>query len=120
MRLAKWVLLVPLTVALAMNGVDCGGMVKPEQAMQCCETMHCHPQHHRGNDSQDCCKTTLQMHDALGQPASEPGVSFSPVTLNVVRAFVDSGVLKLSIIMLRGHSHDPPICGFTVVLPLRI
>ena len=120
MRLAKWVVLVTLTVAMATYGVDCGGMVKPEQAMHCCQTMRCHADHHGSHDSQDCCKATLQVHAALGQPSSVQGICSSLVVFYVVETLADSHIFKFWVTATTRHSHDPPISCSTLVLALRI
>lgn len=118
LRPVSWILSLALTVALAMYGLDCLGMITPEQAMQCCNRMHCHSHHH--HPGQDCCKAPPQMHAALGPPSAVQGIFFSPVALDVVKAFSDTQVLECSVSVIAGNSHDPPLpCG-TSLLALRI
>ena len=118
-RSIKSVPSLAVTVALAMFGIDCLGMTRPEQAMQCCEKMHCHP-HHHSPSTQDCCKTALQMQTALGQPLSMEGMAFLPVTLGVRQLFTDSHISEPSLRTLAGHFHDPPLLCSAPVQPLRI
>jgi hypothetical protein len=121
MRPAKWVLSSTLTAALTAYGLDCVGMVTPEQAMQCCNTMRCHTHHRRSHHgSQDCCSTTPQMHAALGQPSSTQGITFSPVAPGVVQAFSDFQIVEFSSAVIVAHSHDPPASCYRPILSLRI
>lgn len=119
-RLEKFVLPLTLTIALAAYGMDCLGMTRPEQAMQCCSTMHCHLHGHRSHHSQDCCITTPQMHAALGQPSLVQGVLFLPVALGVLKSFNDSHFMDCSVSTISGHSHDPPRSRSTLTTPLRV
>lgn len=120
-RSAQWILVAALNVALAMDGFDCLGIATPEQAMQCCNRMHCHLQSHHSYPSQECCKTTPQItHSAIGQPSSVQEISFSPAVLGVVQAFTDAQVVQCTTIVISGHSHDPPLSCCTPIMPLRI
>jgi hypothetical protein len=120
MRPAKWLISLALTIALAAYGLDCMGMATPDQAMKCCEKMRCHSHHHRSQNTQDCCKTTPQMHAVFGQPSSTQAISYSPVALGVVQAFDDSKFSDSPTRIIVGHSHDPPRASSTPVLSLRI
>src|ERR1700745_757536 len=93
LRPAKCVLSSALIVALAAYGLDCAGMITPEQAMQCCNTMRCHSHHgrsHHGN--QDCSNPSPAIQADFGQPSSVQGIAFSAVALGVVQAFNDSQI----------------------------
>src|SRR6266446_5179227 len=84
MRLAKTILLAVLAVALAGYAFDCGAATTPEQAMQCCNSMHCTSSH--GHHGQDCCKTMPRTHAAFLQPSTERGVTHSPGAFAVMPA----------------------------------
>jgi len=118
MLAGRRVLFVALTVALATYALDCVSMSTPELAMRCCNSMHCHSQHH--HKGQDCCKTMPEMHAVLGQPSSVQGVSFSPVVLGLVPAFSEASGLEPSAGMIAEHSHAPPIFSPPAAPPLRI
>ena len=118
MGFARQVLLAVLTLSVAAYASDCGGMATPEQAMQCCNSMQC-PSHHH-HRGQECCKTMPAMHAALGQPSPAQGVSFSPVTFGVVRAFNESRSTEHSARIILEHSHAPPSSCAPATLPLRI
>lgn len=116
LRLAKWVLLATLTIALAAYGLDCLGMVTPEQEMQCCDTMQCHS---HGHHNQGCCSTTPQVHYSL-KPASIQRVPFSPVALGVVQGPSGCEIVQFPAVITSGHSHDPPSLRSIAASPLRI
>jgi hypothetical protein len=121
MWLAKRAYVSALIVALATFALDCAGMITPEQAMQCCNTMRCHSHHHRSHHgNQDCCNTTPQIHADFGQPSSVQGIAFSPVALGVVQAFNDSQIADFFASIVAEHSHDPPHSCSTPVISLRI
>ena len=118
MRLAQWVLSLTLAAALSVYGAHCVGMPKQEQAMQCCDTMRCHSHHHDNRHSQDCCKTSLHMDSALGQPPPTQGISHSLVAPGL-QMFDDSQIVEFFVGSIWVHSHDPPKC-LTPVASLRI
>jgi len=118
MLACRRVLFLALSVALAMYALDCVSMSTPEQAMQCCNSMHCHSHHH--HRAQDCCKTMPEMHAVLGQPSSAQGVSFSPVVLGLVQAVSEADGLEPSARIIAEHSHAPPIFSPPAAPPLRI
>ena len=118
MLAGKRVLFVALSVALMTYALDCVSMTTPEQAMQCCESMHCHSQHHRR--AQDCCKTMPAVHAVLDQPSSTQGVSFCPLVLGFVQAFSEANGLEPSARIVAEHSHAPPISSPPTTPPLRI
>lgn len=120
MRPPECVISLALTIALAAYGLDCLGMATPEQAMQCCNTMHCHSHHHHSHGSQGCCNTASQMHAALGQPSAIRGIPFSPVALGVAQAPSDSQSMGFSPSIIAAHSHDPPASRPTPTISLRI
>lgn len=117
MRLAGRVLVTVLSVALAGYALDCLGMTTPEQAIQCCHSMHCLPHGHHG---QDCCKRMVSIHGVIGQPSSVPGVSFSSIALGTVRAFHLSGTCGSSSRVIAEEAHAPPFLDSPAPLPLRI
>ena len=117
MRFAGRVLVAVLTIALAGYALDCVGMITPEQAMQCCNSMRC-PSH--GHHGQDCCKSMPSIHAALGQPSSVQGVSFSPIALGMVQPFGEDGSPASSSRLIAEHAHAPPFLGSPAPLPLRI
>jgi hypothetical protein len=109
MRLAKTLLFVIATVALASRGFDCLAMTDPEQAMQCCQSMPCAPSGHHG---QDCCKTMATIQTPFVQTPSSHVLTLirigtvavsqldgSPIVLCAVE-----GVLTYSNAPLTGHS----------------
>jgi hypothetical protein len=118
MLAGRGVLFLALSVALATYALDCISMATPELAMRCCNSMHCHSQHH--HKGQDCCKTMPEMHAVLGQPSSAQGVSFSPVVLGFVQAFSEADRLEPSARIVAEHSHAPPISSSPAAPPLRI
>ena|SRR6516162_3281222 len=120
MRPDNRIISLALTIVLAAYGLDCMGMATPDQAMKCCEKMRCHSHHHRSQNTQDCCKTTPQMHAVFGQPSSTRAISFSPVALGVVQGFDDSKISNFSTRIVVGRSHDPPRDSSTPALSLRI
>jgi|SRR5215469_841358 len=117
MWLARRTLVVALIAALAAYALDCVGMTTPEQAMQCCNSMRC-PSH--GHHGQDCCKTMPTMHSTIGQPTAVHSVSCPPVAHGAVQPFSDCQSIGSSAGVLAEHSHDPPPCPASPILPLRI
>jgi hypothetical protein len=109
-----------LTVVLAAHGLDCMGMATPEHAMVCCQKMHCHSHHHRNQNPQDCCKTTPEMHVALGQPSSAQGICVSPVAIGFTLKLVDFRIIEFSASVFAEHSHDPALFAGNQVVILRI
>lgn len=120
MRTAQCVISLALTIALAAYGLQCLVRATPEQAMQCCNAMHCHSHHHHSDGSQDCCKTMPQMHIPLGQPSSFQGIVFAPVALGMVRVICSHQIVEFSIPSVMGHSHDPPLSWSKPTRSLRI
>jgi hypothetical protein len=106
-----------LAVALAAYAFDCGAATTPEQAMQCCNSMHCSSHAHHG---QDCCKTMPRMHAAFVQPSSAHGISFSPGVLAVMPASDEPRGLDSSARGIVPHCHAPPIFYAPALQPLRI
>lgn len=106
-----------LAVAIAAYGPDCLGMATPEQAMQCCRTMHCHA---HGRHSQDCCSNTLQVRVVLGQPSSLEGSDVTQVAIGVVQAVSSFQKKGIPVIVVSKHSHDPPPSNSVTVPSLRI
>lgn len=118
MLLARRVLFVALTVALATYAIDCVGLTTPERAMQCCNSMRCPPHHHHGH--QDCCKTMPTTNVDFGQPLSFQGVSHSPVVFALPILLSEPFRNEDSERMVAEISHAPPIFCSPPVLPLRI
>ena len=87
--------------------------------MECCDTMRCHSHHHDSHHSQDCCKTSLHMDAALGQPPPEQGISHSLVAPGL-QMFGDSQIVEFFVSIIWVHSHDPPPKCLTPVASLRI
>jgi hypothetical protein len=63
------------------RAVDCEAATTPEQAMQCCKSMHCSS---HGRHGQECCKTMPTMPAPFVPPSSVHGASFSPVVFAVM------------------------------------
>jgi len=120
MHFLKWVLSSALTAALAAHGLDCVVMAMPEQAMQCCNRMHCHAHHHRNQNAQDCCKTTPQIQTVIGQPSFVHAVGYSSVEIGLVQSFANIQIIESSATLIARHSHDPPISGSASIVLLRI
>lgn len=117
MRFARTIL-TPLVVAvLALYAFDCSPMSTPEQAMQCCESMHCMS---HGHDGQDCCKTMPEMHASFAQPSSVHGVSFTNVIFAVLPVSIESLGSDSSVRLVTAQSHAPPILYLATPKPLRI
>jgi hypothetical protein len=117
MWLAKRAYIAALIVALATFALDCAGMTTPEQAMQCCNSMHC-PSH--GHHGQDCCKTMPNIHSAIGQPTSVHSVSYSPVAHGAVQPFPGCQGIDSYAGLIAEHSHDPPPRPSPPISTLRI
>jgi hypothetical protein len=118
MRLAKQILRLALVAAIAGYAMDCGAMTTPEQATQCCDTMHCSSHGHE--HSQECCKTMPSVHVPFVQPASAHGLSFSPVVFAVLPGIDASPSLDSRAGVLAPQCHAPPIPQARAPLPLRI
>src|ERR1051325_10857914 len=117
MHLAKPFLLALLAVALGAYAFDCQATATPEQAMPCCNSMHCASHGHHG---QDCCKTMPTMHAPFVQPSSVHGASFSPVVFAVMAASWESRDLDSFARSIAALCHAPPIFPPPASPPLRI
>src|SRR5579859_4047946 len=106
-----------LAVALGAYAFDCEAATTPEQAMQCCKSMHCSSHGHHG---QDCCKSMPTMHAPFVQPSSVRGVWFSPFVFAVMAASCESGCLDCFAGTVTAHCHAPPIFYSPASPPLRI
>lgn len=122
MRAAKPMFLTVLIVALATYAFDCEAMITPQQAMQCCKSMHCssHRHHGMGQQDMDCCKTMPSMHASFVQPSSVQGLSFSPIVFAVIPASGEPGLDSSSSCRIAARCHAPPIFYVPAALPLRI
>src|SRR5437762_8439234 len=81
MRLFRPILVAVVGLALASYAFDCFAAANTEQAMQCCNSMHCSSPAHHG---QDCCKRMPSVRSPFVQPSSVHGMSFSPAVLAVM------------------------------------
>ena len=106
-----------LAVALSAYGFDCSAMTRPEQAMQCCNSMHCSSHAHHG---QDCCKRMPSVRSPFVQPSSAHGMSFPPSLLAVMPPCGELQVLDFSARIIPTHSHAPPIFFSPAPIPIRI
>jgi hypothetical protein len=118
MHLVKPILLLVLAAAIASYAMDCGAMMTPERAMQCCDTMPCAT--HGSDHSQECCKTMPSMHTSFVQPAAARGLSFSPVFVALLPGFDVSRHLDSPVGLLTAQCHAPPIPVAVAPSPLRI
>jgi len=120
MRLSKCVAVTALAAVLAADGVECLGMGRPEQAMECCERMRCRSHHQtRYQGSQDCCNTS-QIRPSLGQPSSIHGITVVAAAQRVAQACGDFQIVKGPERTVARHSHDPPSSFPAPVACLRI
>jgi hypothetical protein len=117
MHLSKPFFLAILAIALGAYAFDCEAATTPEQAMQCCKSMHCSSHGHHG---QECCKTMPTMHAPFVQPSSVHGVSFSPVVFAVMPGFGESCGLDSLARTIAAHCHAPPGFHSPAARPLRI
>src|SRR2546430_5823658 len=92
MGLFRPILVAVVGLALASHAFDCFAAANTEQAMQCCNSMHCSSHAHHG---QDCCKRMPSVRSPFVQPSSVHGVSFSPTLLAVMPARGELPVLGL-------------------------
>ena len=111
-------LVLALTVSFCAYGLDCLAMTTPDAAMDCCKAMRCHYHRHRGQNSQDCCKTAPQMHGVATQPVAILRVISSPVVVGVVRDVSPSEQAECHS-LIAPHSHDPPSDAVSAQ-PLRV
>src|SRR5437016_1036858 len=117
MGLFRPILPALLAVALSAYGFDCSAMTTPEQAMQCCNSMHCSSPAHHG---QDCCKRMPSVRSPFVQPSSVHGMSFSPAAPAVMPARGELPVLDFSARTVPAHSHAPPLFCLSAPVPIRI
>src|ERR1700674_3987194 len=117
MPLARPFCVVMLVAALGAYALDCEAAATPEQAMQCCDSMHCSSHGHHG---QDCCKTMPTMHAPFVQPSSVHGTSFSHVVFAVVPASRESRGLGSFVRSIAAHCHAPPVFRPPAARPIRI
>src|SRR6266404_748326 len=117
MSLFRPILPALLAVALSAYGFDCSAMTTPEQAMQCCNSMHCSSHAHH---SQDCCKRMPSVRSPFVQPSSVHGMSFPPAALAVIPARGELPMLDFSARIIPAHSHAPPPFCLSAPVPIRI
>ena len=119
MSRAQRTFLLALTISLPAYGLDCLSMTTPDEAMECCKSMGCHYHKHRGQNSQDCCKTTPQMRGAATQPVTPRRITSPPIMLAVVSADNNFKLMESYDHVIAPHSHDPPLDAVSIV-PLRL
>jgi hypothetical protein len=117
MRFAKPILVAMLGFAFAAYGFDCSPIVRPDQAMECCDSMNCS----HGMHGEDCCQTGTSVHAPFVQPLSMHSAEFPPLALAALPVSVHFDLID----HLDGRSvlrfHDPPrFFGSMVSLQLRI
>ena len=117
MRFAKPILIAAVAFALATYAADCLAMTRPEQAMECCNSMPCSSHSHQG---QDCCKTMSAMHAPFVRPSTVQGVSFSPAVFATLPAFTQFDSLDSSARTIAARYHAPPAFDAPTPQPLRI
>ena len=66
MGVARRILAGVFVIAFASYASDCLSMTTPEQAMQCCRSMHC-PTH--GHQGMGCCESMSRLHATFLQPS---------------------------------------------------
>jgi len=117
MRLAEQIFRSVLAIALAAYAFDCSAATTPEQAMQCCKSMHCSSHGHHG---QDCCKDMPTIHGPFVQLSSQHGLSVSPVVFAVAPPSDECLGLDFSAQTFAAPCHAPPIFSPPASRPLRI
>src|SRR5271169_5774559 len=117
MRLTGQIFRAVLAVALAAYGFDCSAATTPEQAMQCCKSVHCSSHRHQG---QDCCKTMPTTHGSFVQLSPGHGVSAAHVVFALAPASTEDVGLDFSARSLVAQCHAPPIFCSPASAPLRI
>src|SRR5579863_3149602 len=117
MRVGKTIFMAALAAALTAYAFDCGGMTSPQQAMQCCKSMPCSSQGHRG---QNCCKTMTAMHSPFVQSPSVQGAGFSLLAMAVLPASGESQFKLLAARTVAAQCHAPPHSDSPIATPLRI
>jgi hypothetical protein len=106
-----------LAAVLAAHAFDCGGMITPEQAMQCCGSMPCSTHRHHG---QDCCKTMTAVHPPFLQTSAVHNAIFSLDAIAVLPASNHSFDLESLTRTVVATCHAPPILHLLPPVPLRI
>src|SRR5436305_12256978 len=117
MRFSKLILTLAVAIALMAYAVDCSSMSTPQEAMQCCASMHCMP---HGHDGQDCCKAMPEMRASLAQPSSIIGISFAKVVFAIVPISTESPENGSSAGFVKAQWHAPPVLNSPIPHPLLI
>ena len=117
MGFARLTLTIAIVAALSAYAFDCLAMATPEQAMECCKSMHCSSHGHHG---QDCCKAMPTTRTPFVQPSSAHGTTFSPVALIVMHACGESLRYDSSPRNIAEYCHAPPIIYLPAPVPIRI
>src|SRR5690242_5702059 len=102
MSLFRPILVAVVGLALASYAFDCFAAASTQQAMQCCNSMHCSSHAHHG---QDCCKRMPSVRSPFVQPSSVPGASFAPAVLAVIPACSELPELEVSARIVPTPSH---------------
>src|SRR5437016_13127924 len=117
MGLFRPILVAVVGLALASHAFDCFAAANTEQAMQCCNSMHCSSHAHHG---QDCCKRMPSVRSPFVQPSSPHGMSFPPTLLAVMPSRGELPVFDFSARILPAHSHAPSIIFSSAPVPILI
>src|SRR5207302_4419297 len=117
MSLFRPILVAVVGLALASYAFDCFAAATPEQAMQCCNSMHCSSHARHG---QDCCKRMPNVRSPFVGASSAHGMSFAPTLLAVMPARGELPVLDFSARIIPAHSHAPPLFWLSAPVPIRI
>src|SRR5207247_11145563 len=102
MGLLRPILPALLAVALSAYGFDCFAAANTEQAMRCCNSMHCSSHAHHG---QDCCKRMPNVRSPFVGASSAHGMSFAPTLLAVMPARGELPVLDFSARIIPATCH---------------
>src|SRR5258708_38732278 len=117
MRLSGSILRTVLAVALAAYAFDCSAATTQQEAMQCCNSMHCSSHGHHG---QDCCKTMPSTHGPFVQLSSGHSTSVAAVMFTVAPELSRGLGLEFSPRSLLAQCHAPPGLQSVASQPLHI
>ena len=105
---SRWIA-AALTIALATYGFDCTAVAMPGQAMQCCQTMHCHAHNRHHPRGEECCKIAAQLRTDLRQPPSVKVARLLTARIGVMQVFRHSMIFDFHSESIARQSHDPPL-----------
>jgi hypothetical protein len=123
MHHANAILRTLLAVAIAAYALDCEAMATPQQAMQCCATMHCASNGPMKMDAQqgmDCCKTMPTVSATFLIPSAGHGVSHNAEVIAVLPSSSSPTNLVSSSSAITERDHAPPAFSPPTLQPLRI